>query len=105
MVIRARRHTAAELDPPHPGGRWHRVLDALADGPLRMSEIHRATDGGRHSRKVEQTKLRRAVLDLHRLGLVQFVSPDWGWDLTPSGRAARDRLNAGDAVAGMVRAA
>ncbi len=58
------------MSPLIPGGRWARVLDATADRPLARSDLLRATQSGRHSRKTERRKLWRALGDMHNAGLI-----------------------------------
>jgi len=69
------------------GDRWHRLLLALAARPYTEAELFRATDPGKHSRKVERARVHRALRAMVWHGLIQSV-PGWGWTLSAKGRAA-----------------
>lgn len=75
-----------------PGGRWERLLTALATQCLTPGELLRATDPRKHSRKVERQRILRALTAMARVGLVGAVN-DWGWTATAEGREALSRLH------------
>lgn len=73
------------------GGRWERLLRALADGPMGMGRLASATDPGHHPRKLERSKVQRALQAMARAGLVE--STPHGWVRTTAGAEALARLN------------
>lgn len=85
-----------------PGGRWERLLTALATQCLTPGELLRATDPRKHSRRVERQRILRALTAMARVGLVGAVN-DWGWTATAEGREALSRLH--DAPTDQARAA
>ncbi len=87
------RHAIRPLDfTLQPGGRWERLLTALATQCLTPGELLRATDPRKHSRKVERLRILRALTAMARVGLVGSVN-DWGWTATAEGREALARLH------------
>jgi len=74
-----------------PGGRWERLLTALATQCLTPGELLRATDPRKHSRKVERQRILRALTAMARVGLVGSIN-EWGWTATAEGREALSRL-------------
>lgn len=77
-----------------PSGRWARILAAVSTRVAPEGEIRRLTATGEHSRVSERAKTHRAIRDLDRLRLITRV-PDFGWTITPLGRA---RLNEAQAA-------
>lgn len=75
-----------------PGGRWERLLTALATQCLTPGELLRATDPRKHSRKVERQRILRALAAMAKVGLVGAVN-DWGWTATAEGREALAALH------------
>lgn len=70
-----------------PGGRWERLLQALADdGDLTRTEMLNRTWNGRHSRNVERRKIWRALGAMQELHWVA-LDRRGVFTLTPLGRA------------------
>lgn len=93
MTIRFHAVRGSEAYPPDrlaAGGRWERLLRALADGPMGMGQLAGATDPGDHPKKLERSKVRTALQAMARAGLVE--STPYGWTLTPAGSAGLQRL-------------
>lgn len=78
--------------PIRPYGRWSRILDALADGPARLRDIHRVvrTPDSPHSGRVEKHNTVRALFGMVQRGLVRHC--DIGFELTAAGVAAQSAL-------------
>lgn len=75
------------LGPLRPDGRWSRILEALAAGPLPQGAILKATNPGKYSRKIESLKIYTALRDMRAAGLIEHVGAR-GWLRTPTGEAA-----------------
>lgn len=75
-----------------PDGRWHRLLRALATGPMAISDLLEQTDPGKHPRWRERRKVVDALKDLRALGLVSRDDV-WGWVSTAAGTAALARMD------------
>lgn len=53
------------------GGRWDRILAALYRQALTAAAIRHATQTGEHRHKAECKKVKRALADMTRVGLIQ----------------------------------
>lgn len=73
------------------GGRWERVLTHLCQGVWTPAELVNLTGPHAYTRKVERTRIRRALDTMRALGLVLCV-PGFGWTATPDGQARLERL-------------
>lgn len=74
-----------------PGGRWTRLLTALAAGPLSADQLLEATDPGRYPRWRERKKIYAALQDMRDLGWIR--SGLFGrWSRTAAGRAALESV-------------
>lgn len=80
--------------PIRPYGRWSRILEALADGPARLRDIHHAArlPDSPHSGRVEKHNTVRALSALVKRGLVAHT--EVGFEITASGAAALSALHA-----------
>ncbi len=70
-----------------PGGRWARLLTAIAHQSLPVGALLRATNPGKHHHRVERGRILRALVIMSHVGLVTRVE-GWGWTATAEGRAA-----------------
>lgn len=73
------------LNPLRPGGRWAKLLAALAGGPRDASDLYDAVGEGR-PRWRERRKIVRALQAMAGLGWTEATH--WGWTRTPQGRDA-----------------
>lgn len=75
-----------------PGGRWERVLTAIAHQSLTIGALLRATNPGKHHHRAERHRILRALVIMSHVGLVTRVE-GWGWTATAEGRDALDGLH------------
>jgi hypothetical protein len=73
------------------GGRWERLLRALADHPDRLGPLAARTDPGRYERRRERSKVHVAIKAMAGAGLVARTAD--GWAITAHGTEALARLD------------
>lgn len=79
-----------------PGGRWTRLLTALAGGALSPDQLVEATDPGRYPVWRERKKVVAALHDMRALGWVAGGRDRW--TRTASGAAALGSVKPANAV-------
>ena len=87
-----------------PGGRWERVLTAIAEQSLTVGALLRATNPGKHHHRMERHRILRALVVMSHAGLVTRVE-GWGWTATAEGRDALEALDLARAQTASLREA
>jgi hypothetical protein len=85
-AIRSDDHTL------QPGGRWERILTAIAHQSLTIGGLLRSTNPGKHHHRAERHRILRALVIMSHAGLVTRID-GWGWTATAEGREALEALD------------